>query len=76
MMKHLFKAESNAMNFYIVEDFTTNLAIVVDWDLSEDEERELVANFENGTLDYTTNGSAWECTESAYGSCFNKIRLD
>lgn len=75
-MKHLFKTESNVMNFYIVEDFETNLAIVVDWDLSEDEEKELISNFENSTLDYTANGCAWESIESAYGSCFNKIRLD
>lgn len=74
-MKHLYKADSNAMAFYIVEDFKTDQAIIVDWDLSDDEENELIASFENGTLDYTANGCKWESTESAYGSTFYRIRL-
>lgn len=74
-MKHLFKAFGNGMDYYIVEDFTSDLAIVVDWDLSEDEENELIAAFENETLDYTANGCKWESPESAYGSTFYRIRL-
>ena len=74
-MKHLYKAESNAMTFYIVEDFKTNQAIIVDWDLSEEEENELIVAFENGTLDYTANGCEWENPDSAYSGLFCKIRL-
>lgn len=69
-MKHLYKAESNAMTFYIVEDFKMDQAIIVDWDLSDEEENELIAAFENGTLDYTANGCEWEDCESSYAGLF------
>lgn len=74
-MKHLYRAEDNAFVYYIVEDWTTGLAILVDWDLSDDEENDLIKSFENGTLDETKNGQEWHDIFGFYDNLFNKKML-
>ena len=74
-MKHLYKAEDNAMRYYIVEDWDTDKAIVVDWDLNDEEESELIKNFENGTLEETANGEQWIDINEAYDGKFAKTLL-
>lgn len=71
-MKKLYKAQTNAMELYFVEDWGTNLAICVDCDLSEEEEHELIKAFEAGTLDETANGGEWGEPETVYGDAFAK----
>ena len=74
-MKKLYKAESNAMNYYIVEDWDSDLAIVVDYDLSPDEENQLIEDFKNEILDEKANGGEWMSTDKVYMSLFNKKLL-
>jgi len=74
-MKHLYRAETNAMSFYYVEDWDTDKAICVDWDLSEEEENELIQAFENGSLNETANGGEWEEPEKTYKGTFAKKHL-
>lgn len=75
-MKKLYKAETNAMTMYFVEDWDTDTAICVDWDLSEEEEEELIATFEAGALDEEANGGDWKTTEEAYKNTFAKKLLN
>jgi hypothetical protein len=74
-MKHLYSAETNAMTMYFVEDFDTNKAICVDWDLSQSEVDELITAFESGKLDETANGGKWGDPDEVYGDTFCKKRL-
>lgn len=74
-IKHLFSAETNAMRLYFVENYTTGQAICVDWDLSDEEEQELINAFENGTLDETANGQNWGNPDDVYGDTFSKHML-
>lgn len=74
-MKKLYKAETNSMVVYVVEDWETDLAICVDWDLSQEEEAELIKAFEAGTLDETANGGEWNTPETVYAGTFNKVVL-
>lgn len=71
-MKRLYTAETKGMRMYFVEDWETDLAICVDWDLDKDEEKELISAFENGTLIETANGGAWEPIDAAYADTYNK----
>lgn len=36
-MKHIYTAQNNAMNFVIVRDMDTNEAIVIDYDVSDEQ---------------------------------------
>ena len=63
------------MDFYVVEDWDTDEAITVDWDLSDDEEETLVKSFENETLDFTANGGEWIPVDEAYKGLFAKTLL-
>ena len=74
-MKKLYKAETNAMTMFFVEDWDTNTAICVDWDLSEEEEKELIVSFEAGTLDEEANGGERKPIEEAYEGTFGKQLL-
>lgn len=74
-MKRLYKAESNTMGYYIVEDWESDLAIIVDWDLSPEEEEQLIEDFENEVLDEKANGGDWTSTDKVYMNLFNKKLL-
>ena len=74
-MKKLYSVETNAMRLYYVEHWDNDPAICVDWDLSEDEEKELIAAFETGKLDETANGGEWKPIEEAYDGTFHKNAL-
>lgn len=74
-MKKLYTAETNGMRLYFVEDWETDLAICVDWDLDEYEVKELISAFENGTLIETANGAEWEPTDAAYDGTYNKTLI-
>lgn len=47
-MKKLYVTQDNAMNYLVIEDFETDLAYVVDFDLSEEEVKKAAKAFEAG----------------------------
>ena len=71
----LFRAEDNVQVYYIVEDWDKDLAIVVDWDLSDEEETDLVEAFQWGVLDFYANEGQWQPTDVVYRGLFNKQPL-
>ncbi len=71
-MLRLYRAKNNAMNMYVIEDTETGLYIVADWDLSEDEEKELIQQFEAGEINGEENGNSWESEDEAFGESFDR----
>lgn len=68
----LYRARTNAMNIYVVEDTITDKYIVADWDLSENAEKELIQRFEAGEITGEENDGRWETEEEAFGETFNR----
>ena len=63
----LCKAESNAMTVYIIEEHGGDCReIIVDWDLSDEEEADLVARFKREELDFYANDGKWLPENEAY----------
>lgn len=60
------------MNFFVIEDTITDKFIVADWDLSEDEEEELIRKFEAGKITGEENDGRWETEEEAFGETFDR----
>lgn len=44
-IKHLYVGDTNAMNQLIIRDMDTDTAAVVEWDLSDDEIKEIADRF-------------------------------
>ena len=44
-VKHMYVGDTNAMNQIIIRDMDTDTAAVVEWDLSDDEIKELADKF-------------------------------
>lgn len=68
----LYRARTNAMNLYVVEDTITDKYIVADWDLSEEAEEELIQHFEAGEITGEENDGRWESEEEAFGETFDR----
>lgn len=68
----MYRARTNAMNLYVIEDTYTGLYIVADWNLSEDAEKELIQRFEAGEITGEENDGRWESEEKAFGETFNR----
>lgn len=73
---YLYRIEVNAMSIYYVEDINANKIICVDWDLDDEQERELIEQFSDNRLNYTANGGEWsEPTEEYTNSKYPKHLL-
>lgn len=57
-VKHLYVGDTNAMNQIIIRDMDTDTAAVVEWDLSDDEIKEIADKF---TTDQ--NDESWYADE-------------
>jgi broad specificity phosphatase PhoE len=57
-VKHLYVGDTNAMNQIIISDMDTDTAAVVEWDLSDDEIKEIADKF---TTDQ--NDESWYADE-------------
>ena len=64
IMKVLYSADTNYTRYYIVEDWDNLKAAVINWDLSKEEEKELIQNFVSGNIDF--NSYEWVEYETAY----------
>lgn len=71
-MLKLYRAMTNAMTMYVVEDTITDKYIVADWDLSEEAEEELIRKFEAGEITGEENDGRWETEEEAFGETFDR----
>lgn len=74
-MKWLYKAQNNFTNYYIVEDRERDLAIIIDWDLNEEEEQELIRAFKAGELEDDRVGQEWKPTEEVYNELWGREEL-
>ena len=60
---HIYYGQDNAMNYVFVRDFSRdddNDTMIIDWDLSDKEIRDIVRRIKNGTYDFDSNGDTWE----------------
>lgn len=79
-MKHLYIAQDNAMNYILIRDFDRGEddTIVCDWDLSEDEIKEVKERFERGEYDETSGAAedadwmAWQDAQQQF-NCINAL---
>ena len=58
VMKHMYVGDTNEMNQIIIRDMDTDTAAVVEWDLSDDEIKEIASKF---TADQ--NDESWYACE-------------
>ncbi len=66
-MIRLYEAESDAMNYLILEDTENDTACVFNWDLSDEEISEIVNKFENDTLtEEDFYDTEWRDTEEVF----------
>lgn len=69
-MYRLYEAQSNCMNYLIIEDTANNRSCVIDWDLSDDEISEQIKNFESGQILKDLDPECWEPDEGAFSGTF------
>lgn len=61
-IKHLYVGDTNAMNQIIIRDMDTDTAAVVEWDLSDDEIKEIADKFNTDQNDesWYADDPKWE----------------
>lgn len=75
-MLKLYRAMTNAMNLYVIEDTKTGLYIVADWDLSDDEENNLIEEFKAGNITGEEMDGVWSDEETAFQDTFDRVYLE